>query len=162
MPRCLQPSCKRKQLVAVGTLVVSSSWAMQDVYHERCVVPALAAACLFEQARCVFMKILIYQEPASHEGPRQFMAGALQGLPRYIRSITTRTISLGLQIAQSRSYLYTLGPKVGNIYILGALGYVWIMQGHCIRRPLLGVPPYALEMSVATVTSGSLSAQRPV
>ena len=34
------------------------------------------------------------------------------------------SISLGLQIAQSRSYLYTLGPKVGSIYILGALGYV--------------------------------------
>ena len=30
--------------------------------------------------------------------------------------------ALGLQIAQSRSYLYTLGPKVGSIYILGALG----------------------------------------
>ena len=32
------------------------------------------------------------------------------------------TLTLGLQIAQSRSYLYTLGPKVGIIYILGALG----------------------------------------
>ena len=30
--------------------------------------------------------------------------------------------ALGLQIAQYRSYLYTLGPKVGIIYILGALG----------------------------------------
>ena len=30
--------------------------------------------------------------------------------------------SLGLQIAQSRSYMYTLGPKVGIVYILGALG----------------------------------------
>ena len=29
---------------------------------------------------------------------------------------------LGLQIAQGRSYLYTLGPKVGIIYIRGALG----------------------------------------
>ena len=32
-------------------------------------------------------------------------------------------LSLGLQIAQSRSYLYTLRPKVGIIYILGAMGY---------------------------------------
>ena len=30
--------------------------------------------------------------------------------------------SLVQQIAQSRSYLYTLGPKVGIIYMLGALG----------------------------------------
>ena len=30
--------------------------------------------------------------------------------------------TLGLQIAQSRSYLYTLGPEVGIIHILGALG----------------------------------------
>ena len=33
-------------------------------------------------------------------------------------------LSLGLQIAQSRSYLYTLGPQVGIMYILGALGYM--------------------------------------
>ena len=33
-------------------------------------------------------------------------------------------LALGLQIAQSRSYLYTLGPKVGIIYLLGALGYL--------------------------------------
>ena len=31
-------------------------------------------------------------------------------------------ITLGLQIAQSRPYLHTLGPKVGFIYIHGALG----------------------------------------
>ena len=31
-------------------------------------------------------------------------------------------VALGLQIAQNRSYLCTLGPKVGIIYILGALG----------------------------------------
>ena len=30
--------------------------------------------------------------------------------------------SLGLQIAQSRSYLYASGPKVGSTCILGALG----------------------------------------
>ena len=32
-------------------------------------------------------------------------------------------ISLGLQIGQSRSYLYTLCLKVRTIYVLGALGY---------------------------------------
>ena len=32
--------------------------------------------------------------------------------------------SLGLQIAQTRPYLHTLGPKVGIIYIHGALGIV--------------------------------------
>ena len=30
---------------------------------------------------------------------------------------------LGLQIAQNRSYLHTLGPKVGLVYILGAIGF---------------------------------------
>ena len=34
------------------------------------------------------------------------------------------SLSLGLHIAQSRQYFYTLGPKVGIIYILGALGYL--------------------------------------
>ena len=38
--------------------------------------------------------------------------------------------TLGLQIAQSRSYLYTLGPKVGLIYIL-----VWVLRSHKIKRP---------------------------
>ena len=31
-------------------------------------------------------------------------------------------ITLGLQMVQSKSYLCTLGPKVGIVYILGALG----------------------------------------
>ena len=35
----------------------------------------------------------------------------------------SQSTSLGLQIAQSRSYLHTLGPKVGMIYILGAIGH---------------------------------------
>ena len=33
-------------------------------------------------------------------------------------------ISLNLQIAQNRPYLHTLSPKVGIIYIHGALGYM--------------------------------------
>ena len=32
------------------------------------------------------------------------------------------TITVGLQIAQTRSYLYTLGPKIRILYILGAPG----------------------------------------
>ena len=32
-----------------------------------------------------------------------------------------KRLSLGLQLAQSRSYVYTLGPKVGIISVLGAL-----------------------------------------
>ena len=46
----------------------------------------------------------------------------------------TEYLSLRLQIAQSRSYLYTLGPKVGVIYILGAVGY-----GCCIRNRNCGL-----------------------
>ena len=38
-------------------------------------------------------------------------------------------ISHTLQIAQSRSYLRTLGPKVGSIYLLGALGYMAALGG---------------------------------
>ena len=52
------------------------------------------------------------------------------GLDSYLRALSTQVIpilgpkvSLGLQIAQSRPYLYTLGPKVGIICIHGALGY---------------------------------------
>ena len=36
-------------------------------------------------------------------------------------------IFLGLQIAQSRSYLCTLGPKVASIYIPGAIGFVMVV-----------------------------------
>ena len=36
--------------------------------------------------------------------------------------------SPGAPIVQSRSYLYTLGPKVGIIYILGALGLFWMIS----------------------------------
>ena len=58
------------------------------------------------------------------------LRGTAADVPRKLRSclciaslITLRpTTTLGLQIAQSRSYLCTLGPKVGIICILGALG----------------------------------------
>ena len=39
-------------------------------------------------------------------------------------------ISLVLQLAQSRSCLYTLRPKVGILYILGAMG---LYMSYCIR-----------------------------
>ena len=37
-------------------------------------------------------------------------------------------LSLGLQIAKSRSYLYTFGLKVSITYILGALGLFFANQ----------------------------------
>ena len=39
------------------------------------------------------------------------------------------SLSLGLQIVQSRYYLQTLDPKVGTICILGALGFVSMQTG---------------------------------
>ena len=60
--------------------------------------------------------------------------------------------TLGLQIAQSRAYLYTLGPKVGLIYMLGASGI------HSISRVVLGAglepyqhPATALEDAPNTI-----------
>ena len=47
------------------------------------------------------------------------------------------SLSLGLQIAQSRSYLHSLGPKVGIIYILGALGFGFgSLLGHILDGDL--------------------------
>ena len=44
--------------------------------------------------------------------------------------LSSGTLSLGLQIAQSRPYLGTLGPKVGIIYIHGGsgFGYQWYIK----------------------------------
>ena len=50
---------------------------------------------------------------APHVDQPQFLLGAW---------VQNHHCTLGLQTAQSRSYLYTLGPKVGIIYILGAPG----------------------------------------
>ena len=41
------------------------------------------------------------------------------------------SLSLGLQLAQSRSYFHTLRPKVSIIYILGALGYGHLNPWKC-------------------------------
>ena len=58
----------------------------------------------------------------------------LNGLLGFIREVWTMACIgplyepkqiLGLQIAQSRSCLHTLGPKVATTYILGALGKSW-------------------------------------
>ena len=40
-----------------------------------------------------------------------------------VKCCQTLHAPLGLQIVQSRSYLYTSGPNVGFIYILGVTGY---------------------------------------
>ena len=42
--------------------------------------------------------------------------------PASLPSLHASSLSLGLQIAQSRYYLQTLDPKAGTICILGALG----------------------------------------
>ena len=49
--------------------------------------------------------------------------GHIPGAP----SISIIPTSLGLQISQSRPYLHTSGPKVGIIYIHGALG-LWALK----------------------------------
>ena len=49
--------------------------------------------------------------------------GLLGALNIGFRIQEASSLSFGLQIAQSRSYLHTLAPKVGTIYILGALGF---------------------------------------
>ena len=41
------------------------------------------------------------------------------GVPEIFSVAHARILTLGLQIAQSRSYLCTLGPEVGAIYVLG-------------------------------------------
>ena len=48
-----------------------------------------------------------------------------------------------LQIAQSRSYLHTLGSEVGFIYILGALG---ILFGVTVGRVSLASPRAGKEV----------------
>ena len=68
-------------------------------------------------------------------------------VPKYrIRgvSILGILITLGLQIAQSRPYLHTLGPKVGLIYIDGAPGLwlgvnqlTWTLRAMSFEPPLL-------------------------
>ena len=49
--------------------------------------------------------------------------------PRYL--LKDPILTLWLQIAQSRSYLCTLGAKVGIIYILAALGLLRYDSHHC-------------------------------
>ena len=56
--------------------------------------------------------------------PTLSFTGSSDQVPSTSKSKTTEAIPLGLQIAQSRSYSHTLGPKVGIVHILGALEYV--------------------------------------
>ena len=55
------------------------------------------------------------------------------------------TMALGLQTAQRRSYLHTLGPKVGSTYILGALG--WASKPLTQGLDSVGSPGLASESS---------------
>ena len=48
--------------------------------------------------------------------------GVVERLPAGSAWSMEGSYTLGLQIAQSRSYLQTLSPKVGTICILGTLG----------------------------------------
>ena len=49
------------------------------------------------------------------------MNGAAQAAERLSRSDSCHAASLKIQIAQSKCYLYTLGPKVGILYMIGSL-----------------------------------------
>ena len=59
---------------------------------------------------------------------RRFVHGSLT-LPRWAGS--HEFVFLGLQIAQSRSYLHAVRPEVGTVYKLGALGS-YVSQGHLV------------------------------
>ena len=55
----------------------------------------------------------------------QHMCGInMSSLSQDCKTKTIARLSLGLQIAQSRSYLWPFGPKVGSICILGAIRFV--------------------------------------
>ena len=58
----------------------------------------------------------------------QFWSGTFEGMSgiRAPARENTLTVPLILQIAQNRSYLHMLGPKVGIIYILGAIGFQFL------------------------------------
>ena len=43
------------------------------------------------------------------------LASSVGALPNLPKNLTNDSLTLRLQIAQSRSYLYTLGPK--NVYL---------------------------------------------
>ena len=60
--------------------------------------------------------------PSQRQGSASRAAVAMSFLHFILYSVP-QPPTLGLQIAPSRSYLHTLGPKVGIIYVLGALGY---------------------------------------
>ena len=49
-------------------------------------------------------------------------ARALRGSRCFVFCASVLAVFLGLQIAESRSCLHTLGPKLSMVYILGAVG----------------------------------------
>ena len=54
------------------------------------------------------------RRPHKHEDP---MPSAVSGIPDVL------VLTLGLEISKRRSHLNTLGPIVGVVHILGALGF---------------------------------------
>ena len=71
---------------------------------------------------------------------------------QYFRSPFLAVSTLGLQIAQQRAHLCTLGPKVGTIYILGALG---LKASENLYSPFLADP--RLDFSVSNFASPAVS-----
>ena len=62
-------------------------------------------------------------DKASQEHPSPQTAENKHNSARFSPCQSLEHLSLGIQTAQSRYYLYTLGPKVGVIYVLGSRGY---------------------------------------
>ena len=68
--------------------------------------------------------------------------------------------SLGLQIAKSRSYFHTLGPKVGIIYILGALGNGMMLLINAYTTQIRKAAPLHLP-SASSVDSTTVQVEQP-
>ena len=67
--------------------------------------------------------------------------------------ISLQRDTLGLETAQSRSSLDTLGPKLSILHMLGALGIAWSLMN--TSSPLLGPSPGAvMATSVARAAPG--------
>ena len=65
------------------------------------------------------------------------------------RGVVLHSHTLRLKIAQSRPYLYTLGPKVGIIYIHGAPGILHLLHPLCNRGiSVVPLEPYMESISL--------------
>ena len=72
---------------------------------------------------------LVLKERSKYKG--LWVSKGSGSIIRTIAIIIVGIITLGLQIAQSRSHLRTLGPKIGIICILGALGLLLLLHMTC-------------------------------